>query len=174
MRILFFVLAAVFFCLGILFLPKQKPVQQAPQTILPSPVSEPIPAPTPKPIKLKPSVTLDRSREYTRKENFEWNIFLPPESGWVDVGQRLIMEKSFPGYGNHNVLIFETKDWIETYLIRVGNSEIQKPDSDNYRIFPKNNGDCLPVYIKNVSDHDLSLRMRVNNYPYHYNPPSCN
>lgn len=161
---IFIGLAVVFAVLGFLFLPKTKPIQKAPSQNTPS-----SPAPQPKSVQVasnpKPAIQL--------LSNGDWQIFLPQGSGWINTGKRVIKERGTAVYyPKSNSITFTTDDWRETYIVRVGNSEIKNPNQRAFSIGAQD-GDCLPVFIKNVSDHDLALVMQVSNYPSQNDPPSC-
>src|ERR1044072_690224 len=121
--------------------------------------------------KRSPLITLDRSKQYKHEADFEWIIFLPPGSGWVNVGQRLIGAGEF-FVVHYNVVIFQTPDWVETYEVRVNNFKPFKPDRKSFSLTATDKA-CYPVYIKNISNQNLTLTMKMDNYPYHYNPPKC-
>lgn len=158
---IYVVLAVVFLGLGILFLPKSKPASQTvlPQTAPPSPVSQP------KPPSIKAKSAIQLSGDST------WQIFLPQGSEWVNTDKQLIGEKGTPVYHpRRNAFRFTTDDWNGTYLVKAG-SQVFTPNQRYFSISAEQ-GDCLSVYIKNISDHDLTLKMDITNYPYHYNPPT--
>ncbi len=157
-----FAIAVLCLGLGIYFYPKQAINHLSTEPSIEKVTSKPEPLPSPSP-KLKPAIQL--SGDST------WQVFLPQGTEWVNTDKQLIGEKGTPVYHpRRNAFRFTTDDWNGTYLVKVG-SQVFTPNQRYFSIGAEQ-GDCLSVYIKNISNHDLTLKMDITNYPSHYNPPT--